>query len=130
MKKLATIAVALIVSSTLYARVCKEDGDQAQMNQCAYEEFLKADKELNRVYRQLRAKKKDDKFFLKKLTIAQRAWIQFRDAELESIFPCKNEQKQMCYGSMYELLFYGTKAQMTKQRLKELRERIKTPTGF
>lgn len=125
MKKITTIAITLLLSSSLYAIECKEDGNQMQMNQCAYEDFQKADKELNSVYKELRAKKKDDKTYLKNLKISQRAWIKFRDAELETIFSCESGDTRMCFGSMYGLLFNDAKTELTQQRVEQLKKYVK-----
>lgn len=97
-----------------------------QMNQCAYEEFQKEDRALNKVYNELKAKKKDDKTYLDHLKISQRLWLKFRDAELDLIFTCKDENKRLCFGSMYPLLFNTEKANITKQRTERLKSYVET----
>lgn len=61
---------------------CKNPMTQLEMNICADQGAKVSDRELNTVYRQVRAKYKgsaqDDR-----LVTAQLAWIQFRDAECE-----------------------------------------------
>ena len=96
-----------------------------QMNQCAYEDFLKADKALNKVYKALRTKKKNDKAYLKNLKTSQRLWIKFRDAELELIFSCDEENKHICFGSMYPLLYNTSKEKITNDRAKVLQSYLK-----
>ncbi|MES2708247.1 MAG: lysozyme inhibitor LprI family protein [Verrucomicrobiota bacterium] len=54
---------------------------QVEMKQQAAEAFEKADKKLNEVYRELSAK--IDSESLAKLKTAQRAWVEFRDAETD-----------------------------------------------
>ncbi|MCH9740839.1 MAG: DUF1311 domain-containing protein [Epsilonproteobacteria bacterium] len=125
MKKITTIAMTLLLSTSLYAIECKEDGTQIEMNQCAYEDFQKADKELNSVYKELRAKKKEDETYLKNLKTSQRAWIKFRDAELETIFSCEGGDTRMCFGSMYGLLFNNAKTELTQQRVEQLKKYVK-----
>lgn len=121
MKK-ALLILTILLNTTLYANNirCKEDGTQMQMNQCAYENFQKSDKALNRVYKALRTKKENDKAYLKNLKTSQRLWIKFRDAELDLIFTCVSENMRLCFGSMYPLLFNGEKEAMTRQRVKVL----------
>lgn len=130
MKKITTFVITLLLSSSLYAVECKEDGTQIEMNQCAYEAFQKADKELNGVYKELRSKKKDDKIYLDNLKTSQRAWIKFRDAELETIFSCESGDTRMCFGSMYGLLFNGAKTELTQQRVEQLKRYIKELDEF
>ena len=117
----------LLLSTTLFASnlQCKEDGNQMQMNQCAYEDFQEADRELNRVYKALRNKNKHDKAYLSNLKISQRLWIKFRDAELDMIFTCKSGNKRQCFGSMYPLLYHSEKEVITRQRVKSLNEYLR-----
>ena len=99
-----------------------------QMNQCAYNDYKRADIALNRVYKKLRAKNKSDKAYLKNLKISQRLWIKFRDAELDLIFTCESGDTRMCFGSMYPLLYNSEKAAITKQRVKSLNSYLKSNT--
>ncbi len=121
------LSLILLLSATLSASnlQCKEDGNQMQMNQCAYEDFQEADRELNRVYKALRKKKKSDKAYLANLKTSQRLWIKFRDAELDLIFTCETANKRQCFGSMYPLLYHSEKEVMTRQRVKRLNEYIR-----
>ena len=65
----------------------------------------KADAELNRVYKQVRAMYKNDPQFLQHLKVAQRAWIKFRDAHMSARYPLDpdypvrgaEEKDCMCY---------------------------------
>ncbi len=120
--KTILLALILLIHTTLYANSiqCKEDGTQMQMNQCAYEDFQKSDKALNKVYKALRTKKKNDKAYLKNLKASQKLWIKFRDAELDLIFSCESENVRLCFGSMYPLLLNAEKEEITQQRIKVL----------
>jgi len=120
--KTTLVTLALLLSSTLHANniQCKEDGNQMQMNKCAYEDFKKADKKLNKAYKALKNKNKNDKTYLSNLKISQRHWIKFRDAELELVFSCAKENKRICFGSMYPLLYNSQKAKITSDRTKVL----------
>jgi len=127
MKKIL-LTLTLLLSTTLYANniQCKEDGNQMQMNQCAYEDFKKADKELNKVYKALRNKNKNDKAYLSNLKTSQRLWIKFRDAELDLIFTCESGDMRLCFGSMYPLLLNSEKAAITQQRVKSLENYLRS----
>ena len=125
--KTTLLLLTLLFSTTLYANniKCNPSGNQMQMNQCAYEDFKKADKELNSVYKKLRAKNKNDKTYLQNLKASQRLWIKFRDAELDLIFTCESGDMRMCFGSMYPLLLNSEKAAITEQRVKSLKSYLK-----
>jgi uncharacterized protein YecT (DUF1311 family) len=83
-------------------------------------EFKKADAELNRIYKKILSEYKDDKTFLEKLKKAQRAWLTYRDAHIESIYPI--EDKAAEYGSVYGMCNCTTKKDLTEQRTKMLKQ--------
>ena len=60
---------------------------QLEMNQEAAKNFKEADKELNSVYNQILKEYQADTKFITNLKVAQRAWIKFRDAEMNAVFP-------------------------------------------
>lgn len=91
---------------------------QADMNKQAYQEFKKADDELNRVYSQVLKKYKNDKIFISKLQKAELAWIKFRDAEIEAIYP---KEDKSFYGSVYPVCVNMDMTEITQQRIKELK---------
>lgn len=124
MKKALTVLAMILLTANLHAFECKEDGNQQEMNQCAYEDYQKADKELNKVYQELKAKNKDDKKYLENLKKAQLAWIAFRDAEIATIFTCEEEDERICFGSMYPLLYNGEMKRLTEERTSQLKKLI------
>jgi uncharacterized protein YecT (DUF1311 family) len=91
---------------------------QTELNLCAGEKLRQADTELNSVYKQLLAAAQKDRLAVAKIRTAQRAWLTFRDAQLEAVFPSKN--KQVEYGSMYPMCDAGLATKMTLQRISEL----------
>jgi uncharacterized protein YecT (DUF1311 family) len=60
--------------------------DQHGMDQMVLDDLKKADKELNKIYKEILEIYSNDTVFIKKLKIAQIAWIKFRDAHIESKF--------------------------------------------
>jgi uncharacterized protein YecT (DUF1311 family) len=90
---------------------------QFDMNACAGDELAAADAELNRVYQAILEKYKDDSLFIEKLRAAQRAWLAYRDAELEAKFPPSDG-----YGSVFPMCAARFKAQLTRERVAKLRE--------
>jgi uncharacterized protein YecT (DUF1311 family) len=124
--KVTCLIVALVLLTPLVVsgadqRECMETATtQRELNQCATSHLQAADDELNRVYQAILSKYKDDREFLEKLRHAQRAWLTFRDAELEARFPLGD--KQYHYGSVYPMCANLFLAQRTRERIKHLRE--------
>jgi uncharacterized protein YecT (DUF1311 family) len=90
---------------------------QQELNQEARENFEKADAELNREYKKVIAGLPDEKA-VELLRAAQRAWVAFRDADSISY------ADEMRDGSAAPLLLYGHKTQLTRDRIKHLKERF------
>jgi uncharacterized protein YecT (DUF1311 family) len=134
MKRL--VILALLLTGATYAMAqedppvdCANAVTQADMNQCAYQDYEKADKELNAVWKQaLKSQEEVDKGAaemgpdyvgaVKALKKAQRAWIDYRDGQ------CEGEGYAAVGGSMQPMLVSGCQATMTTARTKELRELI------
>jgi uncharacterized protein YecT (DUF1311 family) len=92
------------------------------MNRCADQDAKAADAELNRVYQELLSKSKGDASATKKLRDAQRAWIAFRDAQLEALYPAEDKQRE--YGSIYPMCYAIVTTAMTKDRTIQLRRML------
>ena len=134
MKRLVMLALFLTGATCAMAQEdapvdCANAMTQADMNQCAYQDFEKADKELNVVYKQaLKSQEEVDKqaaemgpYYVgavKALKKAQRAWIDYRDGH------CDGVGYEAVGGSMQGMLISGCQATMTTARTKELRELI------
>lgn len=118
--KLLVFLSLFFLTTTAFAFKCDPAGNQAEMNQCAYDDFLKADKKLNEVYQALIKASAGDKTYIKALRQAQRAWIKFRDAELKAMFSCAEEDIKLCWGSMVGMLYPNAKAALTEERTKKL----------
>ena len=101
---------------------CNPDGNQLELNACALDDFTKADDELNRTYQALIKSEADEKLFINKLRLAQKAWLAFRDADLEARFACAEEDPRFCWGSMYPMLFLLRKAELTRERTRHLQQ--------
>ncbi|TKG97028.1 DUF1311 domain-containing protein [Puteibacter caeruleilacunae] len=113
MKQPITIFFLLTITITAFSQT------QSEMTRAASEKYLKADKELNNVYKQIQKEYISDTIFIKKLKIAQQLWIKFRDAELDMKFP---EPNKRLYGSMYSMCASGYLEKLTKERTKRLKE--------
>ena len=109
--KILPLCLALIVA----APVALHAQSQQEMNAEAAESFKKADKELNEVYAKVLANLDEEaKENLKK---SQRAWVAWRDAE--AAFRADAEARS---GSMWPLIHEGVRGQLTKERVKSLKE--------
>jgi uncharacterized protein YecT (DUF1311 family) len=93
---------------------------QLDLNDCAGKQYQEADAELNRVYKAILEKYKEDKLFVEKLRAAQRAWLAYRDAEIEAKYPHAGEAHY--YGSIFPMCDSLYQAQLTQERIKKLRE--------
>ena len=111
-----------------------EMGIQQPMNQCAYRDFLIADRELNAQWKITAEamKARDAEFaeygasdtrpgFFESLLEAQRAWLRFRDAH------CRVDGYTARGGSMEPMLVSFCMTHLTRQRTQQLRQLVETP---
>jgi uncharacterized protein YecT (DUF1311 family) len=101
----------------------KKASDQTSMNSCEDAEFRRADSELNGVYQLLLSKATQIPSATVKIKAAERAWILYRDAYMEALFPA--DDKQGAYGTRYPMDFAAFKTGLTREHAKALRELIK-----
>lgn len=101
---------------------------QADLNDCAGKQFTEADAELNRVYKAVLEKHREDALFVEKLRVAQRAWLAYRDAEIEAKYPHSKEAGTY-YGSSFSMCDWLHKTQLTQERIKKLREWLDDSEG-
>jgi uncharacterized protein YecT (DUF1311 family) len=127
MNRLVPIALLLLVSTSVVSQskenpCWKTAVAQSEMNRCADDDSRAADAELNRVYQDLLSKTKGDANATKKLRDAQRAWIAFRDAEVQALYPAEDKQQE--YGSIYTMCYAKVVTTMTKGRTAQLRRML------
>jgi uncharacterized protein YecT (DUF1311 family) len=96
---------------------CANPMTQMEMNQCAIKEYQDADSELNRVYKEVMAKLRPE--MQAKLKTAQKAWLQYRDAN------CDCASFDYSEGSIYPVMYYGCLKNMTVARTKEIQDLLK-----
>ena len=92
---------------------------QSAMNRDACTQYTQADHALNAAYTKILKDYAKDAQFLAKLKQAQRAWVAFRDAQLEARFPKADKQSE--YGSAYPTCRCSLLTELTEQRTKELK---------
>ena len=87
--------------------------------------FSKTDSLLNQVYNQVIKDYSKDTLFILRIKEAQRAWIKFRDAQVEARFPTSKKGNQYTeYGSTYPECACVIMAELTKERIKQLQARL------
>lgn len=89
----------------------------------AQEDFKSADAELNTLYKQITARLSEDGDTLHLLTVAQRAWIAFRDAE------CAFAASGVEGGSAYPEILADCKAQLTLKRIEDFKTYLACEEG-
>jgi uncharacterized protein YecT (DUF1311 family) len=102
-------------------RACTEKAKtQADMNICASGEAARADTLLNEVYRELLLKAASQTGATAKIKTAEKAWIVYRDAYLEAMYPASNKQAE--YGSIYAMEVNLLLAKLTQRQVTALKE--------
>lgn len=103
---------------------CETAMTQSEMTQCANLDWLKADAELNAAYKSAMEKMKETDAYLpdglkgavETLREAQRAWIPYRDKACDAYgFLARG-------GTLEPMLVYGCRADLTRNRIDELRQ--------
>ena len=96
---------ARLVSAGLFALLpavagadCAPTATQSELNACTGAAFEAADKTLNTLYSEIRQRLEGDAATLQLLTLAQRAWVGWRDTE------CDLEAAGVTGGSIYPMI--------------------------
>ena len=105
-------------------RACMDKAKaQMQMNACTGQEDARVDAAMNKVYQQLLAKAASDQDAVAKIKAAERAWVAYRDAYLEAMYPAKDKATE--YGSIYPMDLALLRAKLTRQHITDLQELMK-----
>jgi uncharacterized protein YecT (DUF1311 family) len=105
-------------------RACMEKAyAQMSMNICADAEYKRVDSEMNGVYQRLLSKAEKVPGATVKIKAAERAWILYRDAYMEALYPA--EDKQLAYGSIYPMEYAEFRTALTREHTNALRDLIK-----
>ncbi|WP_455816202.1 lysozyme inhibitor LprI family protein [Pseudomonas cerasi] len=121
MKKMLTLCLALFPCSQLMAADCNNAQTQSEMNQCAFADYKKADKELNSTYQKALKMTSGEQQNL--LQSAQKKWISYRDAD------CKFQTYKSSDGSVNPMNTAICLQNKTEQRTKELQSMLNCPEG-
>jgi uncharacterized protein YecT (DUF1311 family) len=122
---LAVITILLLpaysaLSSDALQTCNNEAQTQLDINHCGSLDFQSADKELNAVYTAVLEQHKTNTKFLEKLKAAQRAWLKWRDAEMEAVYPEKDDPSY--YGSSFPACWNTQLSNLTQERTRQLQK--------
>jgi uncharacterized protein YecT (DUF1311 family) len=106
----------------LFAITCSQLSAQSilEMNWDACNSYKAADKVLNQVYNQVLRARVADKNFVDAFKAAERAWLVFRDAHLNAVYP--DPDPLVAYGHINPACRCALLEAMTLERTKELRK--------
>ena len=90
---------------------------QMELNQSACGEFKEADYKLNQVYQKIITAHSTDKIFINHFKEAQRKWVAFRDAYVDSMYI---PEYYTTYGSIRPMCQCYFIEKITKERIKQL----------
>jgi uncharacterized protein YecT (DUF1311 family) len=117
----STIAVSTAQKRPDFQGCIDAAKNQGGLNDCGKQETDAGDRALNKTYRSIIKKYADQPLFVERLRVAQRAWLKFRDAQIAMRFPVAQQQDpKRDYGSVYPMCYGMYKAELTRQRTKEL----------
>ncbi|SDP60962.1 Uncharacterized conserved protein YecT, DUF1311 family [Phyllobacterium sp. YR620] len=102
---------------------CGDLNNQTEMNVCAGKAYAKSDAELNKLYKEIEARLKDDTDTTKLLVSAQKAWVAFRDAE------CNFSSSRVAAGTVYPFVSSSCLDGMTQMRIENLKGYLKCTDG-
>jgi len=117
MKKISHIVVLFVlVSINCFGQT------QSEMTQQAGDQDKNVDKRLTSVYKQILKTYSSDTLFTKNLRAAQKAWLRYREFQIEARFPDYHDSH---YGSMLSMCVSEYSIKLTEVRISELEEWLK-----
>ena len=112
-KKLCILYFSLVLlGGTVWAQ------SQSELNQQAHPDFVKADKELNLIYKKLMKTVSGPE--KERWVSAQLKWVEFRDLDAKAC------SAQMLGGSAEVMLFHGRRAANTRQRTQDIQRYLES----
>lgn len=129
MKKFSFLVGALLAAGVLPVVQAADDPcyekaqTQDQLTACATNALQRQDQELNRLYRQMEARLKNDDKTRQLLVDSQRKWIAFRDAE------CTFVSIRSAGGSIHAMEHNNCLGELTRSRVIELQNHLACGQG-
>lgn len=123
MRAVLALAAAVALAPLAAAAECAPDATQAELNACTGATFAAADRELNTLYAEMKARLRDDADTAKLLILAQRAWVAWRDAE------CDLAAAGVAGGSIYPTIRGQCLTELTTARVADFRRYLSCAEG-
>jgi uncharacterized protein YecT (DUF1311 family) len=93
-----------------------------ELDICAKKDATQAEHRSKAIYQQLIRRFSTDPIAFEKIANAEKAWIAYRDAYIEAMYP--TEDKQEAYATMYPMQASLTYARLTEQHIHALKDLI------
>ncbi|MGO4127068.1 lysozyme inhibitor LprI family protein [Inquilinus sp. YAF38] len=120
----ALLAVAAVAGPTrARADDCDSAQSQADLNECYGKAFKASDAELNKLYKEITARLKDDADKTRLLVATQRAWVAFRDAE------CSFQESAVAGGTAAPMIHAMCLDGQTKSRIEDFKAYLNCEEG-
>jgi uncharacterized protein YecT (DUF1311 family) len=104
----------------MYRACSKQATTQHEMNVCANEEAKHVNDELNKVYKLLLPKVRSNPVTTAKIQAAEKAWLSYRDAYIDAMYPAKDKQAE--YGSIFPMEVDLLAAKLTREQISALQD--------
>jgi uncharacterized protein YecT (DUF1311 family) len=136
---MTTMALGMIVvalwsetQGSAALRTCVDKAtSQSELTICAGEELKRVQRRLDQTYQQLLSSVEKDPdtapVALKKIKAAQAAWLAYRDAYIEAMYPLENKQRE--YGSMYPMEVASVLADLTQRQIAAVQDLLEHYTA-
>jgi len=127
MKRVLLAALLVFIPSVSWSEEpVRNEWTQSGMNESAEVDLKKAESKMADLLRRLHLKAKGYPEAIKKLEAAQKAWANYRDLQIQALWP---NTEHMHYGSVHPMCVMNMKATLTEARNKELESMLSTPEG-
>lgn len=120
---LRATALLLVLAPLPAAADCDPNATQTELDECTGAAFADADRALNTLYAAMKARLAGDESTLRLLTVAQRAWVAYRDAE------CDFAAASVVGGSIYPMIRGQCLTDLTTARVADFRRYLSCEEG-
>jgi uncharacterized protein YecT (DUF1311 family) len=123
MASAAALAGAVLLTAERAGAACGPEATQTELNACAAAAFEAADSALNDLYAEMKAQLAGDEQTVGLMTLAQRAWVGWRDAE------CDFVASSVAGGSIHSMIRGQCLTDLTAARVADFRRYLSCPEG-
>lgn len=108
---------------------CDRESSKPNLDACAYEDLVAAEREMESIYWSIFEKYAKDATFLNKLESAQKSWIAFREADWQAQFACSEFNIRLCWGDRAYIDANIRRTVQTKERIRSLQNLLTNGPG-